>query len=332
MDGFHAFTLLQGTHANMPFQCWELRPQGQDSVTLTIAAALTELSISVQASSTLSVPNVDLMVQSVPKLLTPVKIIIGITIGGRGGSQKYNNNYTSVLQKGFALLFPHKYFPNKIGRWLSRQSMCKKVFKLSIQSHPCSFFFYNSTSNTFEVGVSFLGKPCECLPFTLVFSLWVCWEGKWCCKPLVSFQGNQCMLQMDAPGLNHILGRWMSLPALQTAMRRAGVSVFLNEYSDKYVTANAKVITPTRLPSHVHLNACSPVAKIPLFSRTRWWSTQRTSRWPWRPQPLLFLGVSGTLNADRSISCFRYRAHTHPHPHQWLSEHQHCQLISEESR
>lgn len=48
MDSFYAFTLLQETHANMPFQYWELRPQGQDSVTLTITAALTEVSISVQ--------------------------------------------------------------------------------------------------------------------------------------------------------------------------------------------------------------------------------------------------------------------------------------------
>lgn len=37
-------------------------------------------------------------------------------------------------------------------------------------------------------------------------------------------------------------GKWMSLPALQTAMRRAGVNVFVNEYSDKYVTVSAKVI------------------------------------------------------------------------------------------
>lgn len=54
------------------------------------------------------------------------------------------------------------------------------------------------------------------------------------------------MLQMaQTPGLDHILGQWMSLPALQTAMSRAGVNVFVNEYSEKYVTVSAKVITPT---------------------------------------------------------------------------------------
>lgn len=54
------------------------------------------------------------------------------------------------------------------------------------------------------------------------------------------------MLQMDqTPGLNHLLGKWMSLPALQTAMTQAGLNVFVNEYSEKYVTVSAKVITLT---------------------------------------------------------------------------------------
>lgn len=58
-----------------------------------------------------------------------------------------------------------------------------------------------------------------------------------------SFKGNQCMLEMDpTPGLTHVLGKWMSLTALQTAMRRAGVNVFVNEYSDKYVAVSVKVI------------------------------------------------------------------------------------------
>ncbi|CAB1345768.1 unnamed protein product [Coregonus sp. 'balchen'] len=42
MDTFYAFTLLQDSYANMPFQSWELRPLGQDSALLTITAALTE--------------------------------------------------------------------------------------------------------------------------------------------------------------------------------------------------------------------------------------------------------------------------------------------------
>ncbi|XP_072528979.1 dynein axonemal intermediate chain 7 [Salminus brasiliensis] len=101
MESFFAFTLLQETYANMPFQSWELRPLGQDSALFTITTALTEVCITVK--------------------------------------------------------------------------------------------------------------------------------------------GNQCMLQMDqAHELAHILGKWMSASALQTAMRRAGVNIFVNEYSDKYVVVNRK--------------------------------------------------------------------------------------------
>ncbi|XP_058272929.1 dynein axonemal intermediate chain 7 [Hemibagrus wyckioides] len=127
MDSFYTFTLLQETHINMPFQHWELRPQGQDSVMLTITAALTEVRISVQ--------------------------------------------------------------------------------------------------------------------------------------------GNQCMLQMDqAPGLNHILGKWMSLAALQDAMRRTGVNMFVSEYSDKYVTISAK----DPLIEHAVYEQMALLSSALAFSRSQW--------------------------------------------------------------
>uniref|UniRef100_A0A8C8HG56 Dynein axonemal intermediate chain 7 n=1 Tax=Oncorhynchus tshawytscha TaxID=74940 RepID=A0A8C8HG56_ONCTS len=101
MDSFYAFTLLQDSYANMPFQSWELRPLGQDSALLTITAALTEVSITIK--------------------------------------------------------------------------------------------------------------------------------------------GSKCMLQSDQErGLNHILGQWMSSSELQKAMVSAGVNIFVNQYSDKYVSVNAK--------------------------------------------------------------------------------------------
>ncbi|XP_029598335.1 dynein axonemal intermediate chain 7 [Salmo trutta] len=101
MDSFYAFTLLQDSYANMPFQSWELRPLGQDSALLTITAALTEVSITIK--------------------------------------------------------------------------------------------------------------------------------------------GSKCMLQSDQErGLNHILGQWMSPSQLQKAMVSAGVNIFVNQYSDKYVSVNTK--------------------------------------------------------------------------------------------
>ncbi|XP_053364665.1 dynein axonemal intermediate chain 7 isoform X1 [Clarias gariepinus] len=127
MDSFYPFTFLQETHINMPFQSWELRPQGQDSVMLTITAALTEVRISVQ--------------------------------------------------------------------------------------------------------------------------------------------GNQCLLEMDqAPALNHILGKWMSLSALQRAMTHAGVNIFVKEYSDKFVTVNAK----DPLIEHAVYEQMALVSSVFAFSRSRW--------------------------------------------------------------
>lgn len=49
MNAFYAFTLLQESYANMPFQSWELRPLGQDSALFTITGALTEVSITIKA-------------------------------------------------------------------------------------------------------------------------------------------------------------------------------------------------------------------------------------------------------------------------------------------
>lgn len=53
MNAFYAFTLLQESYANMPFQSWELRPLGQDSALFTITGALTEVSITVKARKAL---------------------------------------------------------------------------------------------------------------------------------------------------------------------------------------------------------------------------------------------------------------------------------------
>lgn len=59
---------------------------------------------------------------------------------------------------------------------------------------------------------------------------------------LLHQQGNQCMLQSEQErGLSHLTGKWMSRPALQRAMLNAGINIFVNEYTDKYVSACGKV-------------------------------------------------------------------------------------------
>ncbi|KAF7693847.1 hypothetical protein HF521_007600 [Silurus meridionalis] len=83
----------------------------------------------------------------------------------------------------------------------------------------------------------------------------------------ISVQGNLCMLHMDqTPGLNHVLDKWMSLPVLQIAMRRAGVNIFVNEYSDKYVAVSAKDL----LVEHAVYEQMALVSSTFAFSRSQW--------------------------------------------------------------
>ncbi|XP_016304386.1 protein CASC1-like [Sinocyclocheilus anshuiensis] len=57
----------------------------------------------------------------------------------------------------------------------------------------------------------------------------------------ITVKGKQCMLHMEErKNLDHLLGKWMSPSDLQKAMRRAGINIFVNEYSDKYVSINPK--------------------------------------------------------------------------------------------
>ncbi|KAK1790314.1 hypothetical protein P4O66_014219, partial [Electrophorus voltai] len=150
MASFSAFTLLQDSHANMPFQSWELRPLGQDSAQLTITAALVEVSITVKAS-----------------------------LAGRGA--------------------PGHFADHTVAAFL--------------------------------------------------------------------FQGNRCMLQMErARELTPILGRWMNLPALQAAMRRSGINMFVNEYSEKYVDVHAK----DPLIEHTAYEQMALVSSAFAFSWSRW--------------------------------------------------------------
>lgn len=50
------------------------------------------------------------------------------------------------------------------------------------------------------------------------------------------------MLQSDQEsGLSHLKEKWMSGPALQRAMLNAGINIFVNEYTEKYVGTCGKV-------------------------------------------------------------------------------------------
>ncbi|XP_061663116.1 dynein axonemal intermediate chain 7 isoform X5 [Syngnathoides biaculeatus] len=57
----------------------------------------------------------------------------------------------------------------------------------------------------------------------------------------ITIQGNQCMLQSERDvGLAHLFNKWMSAPDLQQAMLKAGINIFVNEHTDKFVTSCRK--------------------------------------------------------------------------------------------
>lgn len=52
------------------------------------------------------------------------------------------------------------------------------------------------------------------------------------------------MLQSEQEkGLSHLTGKWMSVSALQKTMVNAGINIFVNEYTDKYIRTYNKVCT-----------------------------------------------------------------------------------------
>ncbi|XP_067438563.1 dynein axonemal intermediate chain 7 isoform X1 [Thunnus thynnus] len=83
----------------------------------------------------------------------------------------------------------------------------------------------------------------------------------------ITIQGNQCMLQSEREiGLSHLVGKWMSGPALQRAMLNAGINIFVNEYTDKYVSTCGK----DPLTEHAAYEQMALFASACAFSWSKW--------------------------------------------------------------
>uniref|UniRef100_A0A3Q3VQ02 Dynein axonemal intermediate chain 7 n=1 Tax=Mola mola TaxID=94237 RepID=A0A3Q3VQ02_MOLML len=83
----------------------------------------------------------------------------------------------------------------------------------------------------------------------------------------ITIQGNQCMLQSQQErGLAHLIGKWMSGPALQSAMINAGINIFVNEYTDKYVSTCGK----DPLTEHAAYEQMALFASACAFSWSKW--------------------------------------------------------------
>ncbi|KAK2892757.1 hypothetical protein Q8A67_012745 [Cirrhinus molitorella] len=83
----------------------------------------------------------------------------------------------------------------------------------------------------------------------------------------ITVKGKQCMLHMEeTKNLDHLVGKWMSPSELQKAMRRAGINIFVNEYSDKYVSINPK----DPLIEHTVYEQMALMSSAVAFSWSRW--------------------------------------------------------------
>ncbi|KAM3858988.1 dynein axonemal intermediate chain 7-like [Diretmus argenteus] len=83
----------------------------------------------------------------------------------------------------------------------------------------------------------------------------------------ITIQGNQCMLKSEQEkGLAHVLGKWMSGPALQSAMLNAGINIFVNEYTDKYVSSYGK----DPLTEHAAYEQMALFSSACAFSWSQW--------------------------------------------------------------
>ncbi|RVE56321.1 hypothetical protein OJAV_G00219960 [Oryzias javanicus] len=83
----------------------------------------------------------------------------------------------------------------------------------------------------------------------------------------ITVQDNLCMLQSDQErGLAHILGKWMSRSALQRAMVKAGINIFVNQHTDRYVSTCRKD-PDTELAAYEQM---ALLASACAFSWSRW--------------------------------------------------------------
>ncbi|XP_028279380.1 dynein axonemal intermediate chain 7 [Parambassis ranga] len=83
----------------------------------------------------------------------------------------------------------------------------------------------------------------------------------------ITIKDNQCMLQSEQQrGLSHLLGKWMSMPALQKSMLNAGINIFVNEYTEKYVSTCGK----DPLTEHAAYEQMALFASACAFSWSKW--------------------------------------------------------------
>ncbi|XP_075066859.1 dynein axonemal intermediate chain 7 isoform X2 [Mixophyes fleayi] len=120
MDAFHTFTLIQDSHLNMPYESWELTPNGPNEVSLMIACAFTDIQIEIKDDqcrlSSVSSTDSDLS-QLIGKWMSPLRLkaamqSAGLNVFPAEDSLKYvivnkkNEEAEKMAYKEMAILCP----------------------------------------------------------------------------------------------------------------------------------------------------------------------------------------------------------------------------------
>ncbi|XP_034019519.1 protein CASC1 isoform X2 [Thalassophryne amazonica] len=83
----------------------------------------------------------------------------------------------------------------------------------------------------------------------------------------IAIQGSQCMLQSEhEKRLSHLTGKWMSGAAMQRAIVHAGINIFVNEHTDKYISTCGK----DPLTEHAAYEQMALLASACAFSGSQW--------------------------------------------------------------
>ncbi|XP_043943611.1 dynein axonemal intermediate chain 7 isoform X2 [Protopterus annectens] len=104
MTGFYTFTLMQDMHFNMPYQAWELRPQGLNGAILIIETSFIEVQIQIKNSlcrlSPLPNEETDNLAHIRGKWMTPASLTTAMKNAGVNISpEDYSRAFVSVNKK-----------------------------------------------------------------------------------------------------------------------------------------------------------------------------------------------------------------------------------------
>ncbi|XP_037771380.1 dynein axonemal intermediate chain 7 isoform X2 [Chelonia mydas] len=104
MDAFYTITLIQDAHLNMPYQSWELRPNGTDELLFTVVTAFAEVQMQIKGNqcmlSSITVDGSEKLSHLTGKWTSPIDLTIALKKAGVNiFPSDYSYKYVCVNKK-----------------------------------------------------------------------------------------------------------------------------------------------------------------------------------------------------------------------------------------